>query len=504
MPHHRPSLRPDADRILVTGATGYVGGRLRAALEQQGRPLRVLARRPAALGRVASTTEVMAGDCLDPASLDRALRGVRTAFYLVHSLGAGAYFAALDRAAASNFAAAARRHGVQRIIYLGGLGRHDEPLSPHLESRQETGHLLRESGATVIELRASIIIGSGSLSFDMVRALAERLPVMICPRWLRIECQPIAIEDVIAYLVESVDVDVPASETFEIGGRDRVAYLDVLKEYAVQRGLRRVFIDVPVLTPRLSSLWLGLVTPLYARVGRHLVESLEHATVVTNDRARRVFAVRPRGLAEAIARARTLEDAEVAATRWSDAHSASALRGTDAVPSTTGRVIDSRARVVNARPAEAFAPIRRIGGARGWYFATALWRVRGALDLLVGGVGMRRGRRDPESLRPGDALDWWRVEAIEPDRLLRLAAEMRVPGRAWLQFEVTPLAGGGTEVRQTAIFDPSGLWGRAYWYALLPLHAVIFDGMLAAIAARAEAERQSRSPRMPASEKLAM
>lgn len=494
-------------RVFIAGASGYVGGRLLAALEQRPLPVRVLARRPAVFdGRVAATTEVVRGDCLEPASLDRALEGIETAYYLVHSLGAGAYFEELDRTAAFNFAEASRRQGVRRIIYLGGLGRRQGgELSPHLSSRQETGALLRESGATVIEFRASIVIGSGSLSFDMVRALAERLPVMICPKWLRVECQPIAIEDVVAYLMAALDLELEGSETYEIGGRDRVAYLDVLKEYAAQRGLRRLFITVPVLTPRLSSLWLGLVTPLYARVGRHLVESLEHPTVVTNDRARRAFAIEPRGLAESIRRARTLEDAEMAATRWSDALSASALRQAKPPALRAGtRIVDSRVRTVGAAPADTFEPVRRIGGAAGWYYATFLWRLRGAIDLLVGGVGLRRGRRDADQLRAGDTLDWWRVEAIEPNRLLRLSAEMKMPGRAWLQFEVTPVADGRSELRQTAIFDPYGVWGRVYWYALLPLHALIFEGMLAAIARRAEARGQSPSARMPASENRAM
>ncbi len=497
-------MTTSSTRVLIAGASGYVGGRLLAALERRALPLRVMARRPGVFaGRVGSATEVVRGDCLDPASLEGALEGIETAYYLVHSLGAGPHFEAIDRRAARAFAAAARRQGVRRIIYLGGLGRHEQALSPHLKSRQETGALLRESGASVIELRASIVIGSGSLSFDMVRALAERLPVMVCPKWLHVECQPIAIEDVVAYLVESLSLPIDVSATFEIGGRDRVAYLDVLKEYVAQRGLRRYFISVPVLTPRLSSLWLGLVTPLYARVGRHLVESLEHATVVTDDAARRTFTIEPRGLAEAITRAMTLEDAEVASTRWSDALSASALRsGAPAAVRAGARIVDSRSRIVNAPPSAVFAPIRRIGGTSGWYYATFLWKLRGAVDLLAGGVGMRRGRRDAEHLRPGDTLDWWRVEAVEPNRLLRLSAEMRVPGRAWLQFEVTPLDDGRSELRQTAIFDPSGVWGRAYWYALLPLHVAIFDGMLAAIAERAE--RHAPNSRMPASENVAM
>jgi hypothetical protein len=263
-----------------------------------------------------------------------------------------------------------------------------------------------------------------------------------------------------------------------------------MREYARQRGLRRLMIPVPLLTPRLSSLWLGLVTPLYARVGRTLVDSVRNATVVRSDAAGRDFPeLRPRPLRGMLARARSLEDAELRATRWYDAFSSTGLPA----PSWGGvrlgnRIVDSRAVVVEAEPEAAFAPIRRIGGSRGWYCGDALWRLRGALDLLVGGVGMRRGRPDPEALRPGDALDFWRVEACQPDRLLRLSAEMKVPGRAWLQFEVTPLAAGRSEIRQTAVFDPRGVLGLAYWYLLYPLHAYIFRGMLAAIARLARSE----------------
>jgi uncharacterized protein YbjT (DUF2867 family) len=473
--------------VLVTGATGYVGGRLLMALQQTGHRVRCLARRPEALlGRVAVGTEVVQGDCLNPASLAPALAGVHTAYYLVHSLGAIKDFAAIDRDAARNFGCAARDAGVRRIVYLGGLGESRDDLSSHLRSRQETGDLLRESGLPVIEFRASIVIGSGSLSFEMVRALVERLPVLICPKWVSVAAQPIAVMDLIAYLVAALDLPEGRAGIFPIGGPDVVSYGDIMKEYARQRGLRRWLLSVPVLTPRLSSLWLGLVTPLYARVGRKLIDSLRNPTVVHGDDALRTFPVRPRSLRESIARAASMEDAEHAATRWSDALSAGGV-----LPARWGgarvgaRMLDSRAVTVEAPPPAAFTPVRRIGGAQGWYCGNALWRLRGFLDLLVGGIGLRRGRRDPETPHAGDALDFWRVEAYEPDRLLRLAAEMKLPGRAWLQFEVTPQPGGGSEIRQTAIFDPAGLAGLVYWYALYPLHAIVFRGMLAGIAARA-------------------
>lgn len=477
-------------RVLLTGATGYVGGRLAAAFEKSGVSLRCLARRPEALaGRVAASTGIVKGDCLDPATLSAAFEGIHTAYYLVHSMGSGDNYAALDEAAARNFGHAAQAAGVRRIVYLGGLGTATESgLSEHLRSRHDTGDVLRESGVPVLELRASIVIGSGSLSYEMVRALVERLPVMICPRWVEVRTQPIAIDDLIAYLLAARELPPDAAGVYEIGGPDVVSYRDIMLEYARQRGLKRHLIPVPLLTPRLSSLWLGLVTPLYARVGRKLIESLRNPTIVTSDRARAAFDVRPRPLADAIARALSGEDAELAATRWSDALSAAALPQPWGGARFGTRLVDSRARVVATSPGRAFAPVRRIGGRAGWYWGNALWKVRGALDLLAGGVGLRRGRHDPERLRVGEAVDFWRVEGYEDDRLLRLAAEMRLPGRAWLQFEVSPLGADRSEIRQTAIFDPAGLAGLCYWYALYPVHSLIFNGLLRSISARAEAE----------------
>jgi uncharacterized protein YbjT (DUF2867 family) len=479
-----PRVGPGSSPVLVAGATGYVGGRVVAELERASVPVRCLARRPEALrSRVAASTAVVKGDCLDPRTLPAALAGVETAYYLVHSMGSGREFAALDAAAAANFSRAARDAGVRRIVYVGGLGAGAE-LSEHLRSRQRTGDLLRATGVPVVELRASIVIGSGSLSYEMVRALVERLPVMICPRWVQVRTQPIAIDDLVAYALAARTVR--DDGVYEIGGPQAVSYRDIMLEYARQRGLRRWLVPVPILTPRLSSLWLGLVTPLYARVGRTLIESLRTPTVVTSDRAREAFPdIRPRALREAIARALSREDAEIAATRWSDAVSSAALARPWGGARLGTRIVDTRACVVNAPPEAAFAPVRRLGGAAGWYWGNALWRLRGAIDLVVGGAGMRRGRRHPHHLRVGDPLDFWRVEGFEEDRLLRLQAEMRLPGRAWLQFEVSPAGAGRSEIRQTAIFDPAGLAGLAYWYALYPAHALIFGGMLRALAARA-------------------
>ncbi len=463
----------------MTGASGYVGGRLLKVLERRGERVRCLARRPEFLRpRVGRSTELVQGDVLDSGSLRRALEGVDVAYYLVHSMGSQGDFEEEDRRAALNFATAAREAGVRRIVYLGGLGR--EPgLSRHLRSRHEVGRVLRESGVPTIEFRASIIIGSGSLSFEMIRALVEKLPVMITPRWVSEPAQPLAIEDLVSYLVAALDVEVEGTAIYEIGGADRVSYMEIMQEYARQRGLKRLMIRVPVLSPRLSSLWLGLVTPLYARVGRELIDSVRNATVVNDEAATVAFDVQLRGIGEAIERALVNEDHEIAETQWSDALSSGATSSWGGAKYGS-RIVDSRSASVAVSPTEAFRPIRRIGGNVGWYFGDPLWRLRGFLDLLVGGVGVRRGRRDPEQLAPGDTVDFWRVESYEPNAMLRLYAEVKLPGRAWLQFEVRGTERGST-VRQTAIFDPLGLAGLIYWYALYPIHMLVFRGMLRGI-----------------------
>jgi uncharacterized protein YbjT (DUF2867 family) len=474
--------------VLLTGASGYIGGRLLKALEKAGWPVRCLARRPDVLRpRVAPSTEVVQADCLDRSSLAPAMAGVHTAYYLVHSMGSTGRFEEEDRQAARNFADGARESRIKRIIYLGGLGNQDQTLSAHLKSRQEVADVLRSSGIPTIEFRASIVIGSGSLSFEMIRALVQRLPVMICPRWVDVKAQPIAVEDVIAYLMEVLELPLEQGAVFEIGGADQVSYGEIMQEYARQCGLRRWMIPVPVLTPRLSSLWLGLVTPVYARVGRKLVDSMRNPTLVRDPSALTVFGIKPKGLREAIERALHNEDQEFALTRWSDALSSSGNPPSWGGVQLGTRLVDSRSVQVSVRPASAFAPVQRIGGSNGWYFANCLWWFRGFLDLLVGGVGLRRGRRDPQTLAAGDALDFWRVESFEPDHWLSLVAEMKVPGRAWLQFEVEPNSRGSV-IRQTAIFDPGGLAGLLYWYALYPVHRWIFSGMLEEIAAVAERE----------------
>lgn len=489
--------------ILLTGATGYVGGRLLSLLQRNHVQVRCLTRRPEALeDRRSPTTEIVPGDVLDQTSLAAALEGVDTAYYLVHSMGAQGNFEEQDRIAASNFGAAASAAGVRRIVYLGGLGNPDHELSKHLRSRQETGDALRAHHAQVIEFRASIVIGSGSLSFEMIRALVERLPVMICPRWVHVKAQPIAIEDLLAYLVAALDLPTSVSQVFEIGGPDQVSYGQIMQEYARQRGLTRWMVPVPFLTPYLSSLWLGLVTPLYARVGRKLVESLRNPTLISNNLASTSFPVRPRSFRDAIARALINEDCEFAATRWSDALSSSGDRRAWGGTRFGSRLVDSRTVSVPVPAEQAFTPIRCIGGRTGWYYGNWLWTVRGFIDLLVGGVGVRRGRRDAENLRIGDSLDFWRVEAYEPGRRLRLCAEMKVPGRAWLEFEVTS-SPHGSMIRQTAVFDPLGLLGMLYWYGIYPLHQVVFAGMLRNIACAATSDLLP-PPKTPMTESTAV
>ena len=393
--------------------------------------------------------------------------GVHTAYYLVHSMESPGSFEDLERSAARNFAEAARDFRVTRIIYLGGLGESSGNLSPHLRSRHEVGAILRSSNIPVIEFRASIVIGSGSLSFEMIRALVERLPVLITPRWVSVPAQPIGIQDLLSYLLAALELPYAESRIFEIGGADQVSYGDLMLEYARQRGLRRLILPVPVLTPRLSSLWLGLVTPLHVRVGRRLIDSIRHPTVVRDRSALTEFRIRPMGYREAIAAALRADDQ---VQDWTNPSVARALRFVYPLEVS-----------VNVSPEQAFAPIRRIGGSTGWYYADWLWRLRGVVDKWLGGPGLGRGRRDPEQLQVGDIVDCWRVEAYQANRRLLLAAQMKLPGRAWLEFRVDG-DGSNTVIRQTAVFDPRGVLGRLYWYASWPAHRIVFPGMLRRIA----------------------
>ena len=361
------------------------------------------------------------------------------------------------------------------------MGNEEEDLSPLLSSRQEVGKILRQYSVPLLEFRASVVIGSGSLSFQLIRSLVERLPIMITPKWVQVSAQPIAIEDLIEYLEAALFVLDSGCRVYEIGGADQVSYADIMRIYGSCRNISVRMIPVPVLSPYISSLWLGLITPLYARIGRKLIESIVHPTVVRDESALKVFKIQPMGVDDAIRRAIDNEDKEFAETRWSDSLSSSGKMLSWFGVSFGSRLVDSRTVQLNIPPTLTFKPIQRIGGDTGWYAWNWLWRLRGFLDLLVGGVGMRRGRAHFEILRVGDTVDFWRVEEHDPNHFLRLAAEMKLPGRAWLEFEVTGDDFSST-IRQTATFDPVGLLGLIYWYALYPLHQLVFAGMLRGIA----------------------
>lgn len=476
----------DKPLILLTGSTGYVGGRLKRVLLEQGYPLRLLVRSSALVSSKNTDQETyVVGDAKDRKTLKEALQGVSVAYYLIHSMGNKGDFVDEDREIAALFAEVASECGVAKIIYLGGLGSHYEKLSPHLQSRHEVGEVLRANadGVQVIEFRASIVIGSGSLSFEMVRALTERLPVMITPRWVYTLAQPIAIDDLIQYLVQIIDLKIEGNPILEIGGKDKVSYGGLMQEYARQRGLKRYMIHVPVLTPRLSSLWLGLVTPLYARVGKKLVESATCETTVHDPLCLHLFPIKPMSYKEAIRRAIENEGDSCPKSRWNDPLSAALHPRAWTKDRLGGRLIDHREAFVNCSPQEAFKPIERIGGDQGYYFGNFLWKMRGMLDMLFGGVGFRRGRRDPQHLNEGDVADFWRVEEIKAPFLLRLKAEMKLPGKAWLEFYVEP-TDKGSKISQRAIFDPAGIFGIVYWYMLYPFHHLVFNGMLNGIVKR--------------------
>jgi uncharacterized protein YbjT (DUF2867 family) len=459
--------------ILVTGATGYVGARLVRRLEGEGWPVRCLARRPERLtGSVAPTTEIVAGDLLAPDSLDPAMRGVRVAYYLVHSMDAAREFAELDRQAATNFARAAQAAGVGHIVYLSGLGS-GGGLSAHLASRHEVGRILRGSGIRTTELRASIVIGAGSASFETVRAIVDQLPAIPAPTALETAAQPIAVEDLLEYLLAAANRNT-GSAVFEIGGADQVTYAEVMREYAHQRKLRRRVVPLPRQTLRAARILLRALTPAYGRVAGAMADSLHHETVVSDPAARAAFPIQPRGLAEAIERALRTEDRAFAEMSWDDVLSPASRWGGTPV---NRRLVSSHVAHVQGPPHEVFAPILRIGGNNGWYAADWFWRLRGSLDRLRGGDGMRRGRRDPHDLRVGDTVDFWRVERVESGRRLLLAAELKLPGRLWLQFDVNA-AGHRVSIRLTTVFDPAGYVGLAYWYLLYPVHRAIFAAML--------------------------
>lgn len=487
-------------RLLVIGASGYVGGRLVPELLAAGHDVRCLARRPETLDGLPwrTSVEVVQGDVLDAATLGPAMAGVDAVYHLVHAMGDTADFADAERRGAANVRDACAAAGtVGRIVYLGGLGEGadgpgDHALSEHLTSRHLVGRVLAEGPVPVTELRAAVIIGSGSASFEMLRSLVEVLPAMVVPRWVhRTRCQPVAIRDVLHWLVAVVDEPAAAGRVLDIGGPDVVTYQEMMQVYARVAGLpRRLIVPVPVLSPGLSSHWLNLVTPLPIGLARPLVDSLTTDVVVRPGHdVRDVVPHEPLPLDEAIGRALVRVRALDVVTSWSG--SAGPQQPAEPFPTDPGwsggtLLRDERIVTTGATPEDLYAVVAGIGGERGWYAFDWMWHVRGAIDKVMGGVGMRRGRRHPDELRVGDALDFWRVEQDDRPHEVRLRAEMKVPGTAWLDWQVEALPGGRTRLRQQALFAPKGLWGRAYWYAMVPFHLVIFRRLAHQIVVRAE------------------
>ncbi len=477
-------------RIFLTGATGYIGGRLAPHLLECGFHVRCLARSSAkVLARpwaAHEAVEVAQGDAGDKERLEQAMRGCSAAYYLVHSMDvAGSEYRAHDLLLAETFGKAAAVAGVSRIIYLGGLGETGEGLSEHLSSRREVERSLGIGGVPVTVLRAAMIIGSGSASFEILRYLVERLPVMITPKWVDTESQPIAVTDVLFYLVAALETPATVGKTLDIGGPDVRTYAQIMREMASALGLRRrLVIRVPVLTPRLSSLWIHLVTPLRASIARPLAEGLRNRVVCRSDEATRLMPHECLTIREAMDAAISQQESGSVETAWSDA---GVMPGD---PSWAGgtEYVDRREVTSRATAAAVWSAVTSIGGNRGYYAADWLWRVRGAIDRLWGGPGLRRGRRDSKNLRLGDALDFWRVSEIRPQRLLVLTAEMRLPGVATLSFEVEPFpsADGKSRLIMTARFRPRGLAGILYWYSVLPLHGLVFRGMLRGLLRSAE------------------
>ncbi|MFO7549744.1 MAG: SDR family oxidoreductase [Acidimicrobiia bacterium] len=487
-------------RVLVTGATGYIGGRLVPQLLDAGLEVRCMARQPQrlALHPWRDRVEVVAADASEPDTLDAAMAGCEAAFYLIHSMDGSGDFARRDREAAANVAAAAERAGLRRIVYLGGLGRAGDDLSEHLGSRHEVGRILAAGATPVTEVRAAVIIGSGSVSFEMLRHLTEVLPVMVTPKWVSTRCQPIAVRDVLTILIRALEEPEPVDRLWEVGGPDVLTYEQMMRVYAEVAGLpRRVIMPVPVLTPRLSSRWVGLVTPLPSGVARPLIDSLAHEVVVEDDHTGELLGRDPIPYHAAVSLALERVEHGDVVSRWSDAvRRPAAPLPTDPAWSGATWLRDVQTVETRAPAADVFWAVARIGGEVGYYAADWAWRLRGLLDTLVGGVGLRRGRRHPIDLRPGEALDFWRVADVVPGRRLLLAAEMRLPGEAWLEFEIED-QGDRRTLRQTAHFVPRGLFGRIYWYGILPFHVMVFGPMARRIVGAAERRSVTGEPVSP-------
>ena len=473
-------------RVLVTGATGYIGGRLVRELLSHGYRVRVLVRDAHRLQDYPwrESVEIFEGDATKLGVLDSALKDIDLAYYLLHALMVSDDFEKVEEQLARDFGTAAKKNKVKRIVYLGGITTGDEKLSPHMSARAITGEILRASGVPTIELRAGVVIGSGSASFEMLRHLTERLPIMVTPKWLKNRIQPIAIRDVLRYLVGSATIDEKINRDFDIGGPEVFTYMEMMQIYASVAGLRkRIIIPLPVLTPKLASGWIGLVTPVPVTLAKRLVASLKHEVVARNDEIRKYVPDAPGGLTDfrkavslALTRVRDLE----VETRWSSAQTP----GTHSEPLPTdpswagGSLYTDERRYASSDSIEqVWERVEAIGGNNGYSTATWAWELRGLMDRLVGGVGLRRGRRDPLKLREGESLDFWRVETIDRPRLLRLRAEMKLPGLAWLEFRVEQRADGKTLLVQRALYHPRGLFGHLYWWAVFPMHGIVFPSM---------------------------
>ena len=473
-------------RVLVTGATGYVGGRLVRELLAHNYRVRVLVRDAQRLQDYPwrDQVEIIEGDATDTSALNVALTDIDLAYYMLHALMVSKDFEKLEEELAEKFGKIAKQNKVQRIVYLGGIASKDEELSPHMSARAKTGEILRASGVPTIELRAGVVIGSGSASFEMLRHLTERLPIMVTPKWLKNRIQPIAVRDVLRYLIGSATVDKKVNRDFDIGGPEVFTYMEMMQIFAEVAGLRRrIILPLPVLTPRLASGWIGLVTPVPVTLAKRLVASLKHEVVARNDEIRKFVPDSPEGMTDfrkAVSLALTRVKELDVETRWSD----SQTPGTHSEPLPTdpdwaggSLYVDLRQYESDDSVDEVWKRIESIGGENGYSTATWAWELRGLMDRFVGGVGLRRGRRDPNHLREGEALDFWRVEEIDRPKLLRLRAEMKLPGLAWLEFKVSESETGKVLVTQRALYHPRGLFGHIYWWMVFPMHGIVFPSM---------------------------
>ncbi len=476
--------------ILVTGATGYIGGRLIPRLVEAGYRVRCLVRDPSRLqGRPwLADVEVLQGDVLEMSSLRSAMQGVAVAYYLIHGLQRGKVNAARDMQAARNFAEAADEAAIERIIYLGELVDPSARLSPYLRARHETGYILRQGRVPVTEFRAGMIVGSGSVLFEMVRYLAEREPVLVCPRWFFSHAQPIAIRDVLSYLVSAIETPASLGKLIEIGGAVRLSYADMLLEYARERNLKRFLIPTPVYAPHMSAYWVHMVTPITYQAVMPIIEGLHADSIVHDDLARKLFPhIQPLDFQTAVRYALIKIDKGDIESSWSDALVTS--KG-DVKPYSfemvDGMFLERRQKLVDLPAESVYRAYTGIGGERGWFYMDWAWSIRGWMDKVIGGVGLRRGRRHPDDVWVGESLDFWRVQELVPGQRMRLLAEMKVPGKAWLEFQSIPQDDGKTLLTTTAYFDPHGLPGYLYWYSMWPFHKFIFDGMTREIAKRAQ------------------